>query len=343
MATQERKCPDCNGIHFVEDHANGDIVCKGCGLVVEAHIIDERSEWRTFSDKDKESADPNRVGGPTNQLLEGGGLSTVIGKGRDGDANYMLNRLHTRSNNPDRALVAAFKTLGDMCERLSLVNTAIKDAACDLYKRAMESGRLRGRGMMSICAACLYLACRQNNTPRSFKEITEIMPPNVAKKDIGRCFKEVVQLMKDTAAAGTGGALAAANMAALAPTAQHPADYMRRFCSELKLKDLHQSVLRACNEMALKAKPKEAGGGVKPWDGRSPISIAAAILYMVTTMMCVGKDAVSMQDVHLVTNVAEATIRTAYRDLYGDLKNLLPQGLGTPEQIARLPVPRFLD
>lgn len=28
MAKQERKCPDCNGIQFVEDHANGDIVCK---------------------------------------------------------------------------------------------------------------------------------------------------------------------------------------------------------------------------------------------------------------------------------------------------------------------------
>jgi hypothetical protein len=24
---------------------------QGCGLVVEAHIIDERSEWRTFGDK----------------------------------------------------------------------------------------------------------------------------------------------------------------------------------------------------------------------------------------------------------------------------------------------------
>lgn len=48
---QDRKCPDCGSIQFVEDHANGDIVCKGCGLVAEAHIIDERSEWRTFSDK----------------------------------------------------------------------------------------------------------------------------------------------------------------------------------------------------------------------------------------------------------------------------------------------------
>lgn len=49
-----------------------------------------------FTLQDKEGTDPNRVGGPTNPLLEGGGLSTIIGKGRDGDNSYMLNRLHTR-------------------------------------------------------------------------------------------------------------------------------------------------------------------------------------------------------------------------------------------------------
>ena len=47
------KCPDCGGTRLVEDHANGDVVCRECGLVVESHIIDERSEWRTFADKVK--------------------------------------------------------------------------------------------------------------------------------------------------------------------------------------------------------------------------------------------------------------------------------------------------
>lgn len=115
----ERRCGDCGGTEFVEDHAAGDIVCnvrgavappscccclprlvarhlghaavpvceqrithvklpstcqhtqlqgacthivcgmllyaaacwQNCGLVAEAHIIDERSEWRTFGDK----------------------------------------------------------------------------------------------------------------------------------------------------------------------------------------------------------------------------------------------------------------------------------------------------
>lgn len=36
----------------MEQHAiEGCGVTQGCGLVVEQHAIDERSEWRTFADK----------------------------------------------------------------------------------------------------------------------------------------------------------------------------------------------------------------------------------------------------------------------------------------------------
>lgn len=187
-------CPDCRGTEFVEDHAQGDVVCRGCGLVVEAHCIDERSEWRTFSDRDNAGADPNRVGGPNNPLLGGGGLSTVIGKMQgDGGASFSLNRLHTRSNIPDRDLMAAFKKIATMCEQLSLVQTT-KDRASELYKEAMATGAMKGKGMQAVCAGCIYLACRQENNPRTFREITQVLPPNVQKKDIGRCFKDIVQV-----------------------------------------------------------------------------------------------------------------------------------------------------
>lgn len=44
------------------------------------------SEWRTFSNE-KAGADPSRVGGPENPLLNGSDLSTMIGPGR-GDASF---------------------------------------------------------------------------------------------------------------------------------------------------------------------------------------------------------------------------------------------------------------
>ncbi len=42
-------CPECKrATEVVFDHSAGDTVCSECGLVLEAHSIDETSEWRTL-------------------------------------------------------------------------------------------------------------------------------------------------------------------------------------------------------------------------------------------------------------------------------------------------------
>ncbi|GAX80482.1 hypothetical protein CEUSTIGMA_g7920.t1 [Chlamydomonas eustigma] len=340
-----QKCPDCGGYQFVEDHAAGDIVCKGCGLVVESHIIDERSEWRTFSDKDKDTADPSRVGGPSNPLLEGGGLSTVIGKAQNDPLglSYSLNRLHTRGgNNPERNLITAFKKISDMCDQLSLVAT-IKDRACELYRDAMKTGSMRGKNMQAVAAGCLYLACRTEGNPRTFKEITAVLPSEVQRKDIARCFKDIVQAFKDKVAeTGEGSSM----LKLLVQAQQHAADYVRRYTAELKLN--HQ-VFRACQDAALAATPKENGGqrsgsGVRQaWDSRSPLSVAAAIIYAITQLCPNPQDRVNLQHIVVVTGVAEATIRGAYRDLYPELHRLVPKYHAKEEAIRKLPTPNARD
>ena len=51
-------CKNCNvPTAIIEDHQQGDLVCTECGLVLEQGVIDETSEWRTFSDSDKGGAD----------------------------------------------------------------------------------------------------------------------------------------------------------------------------------------------------------------------------------------------------------------------------------------------
>ncbi|RVX20152.1 Transcription initiation factor IIB-2 [Vitis vinifera] len=73
-------CPECKRYtEVVLDHSAGDTVCSECGLVLEAHSIDEASEWRTFANESADN-DPVRVGGPSNPLLADGGLSTLISK-----------------------------------------------------------------------------------------------------------------------------------------------------------------------------------------------------------------------------------------------------------------------
>lgn len=113
-------CPDCKkSTEVVFDHAAGDTVCVECGLVLEAHSIDETSEWRTFANEGHDN-DPVRVGGPTNPLLADGGLSTVIAKPNGSSGDFLtssLGRWQSRGSNPDRNLIQAFKSIATMADR----------------------------------------------------------------------------------------------------------------------------------------------------------------------------------------------------------------------------------
>ena len=53
-----------------------------------------------------------------------------------------------------------------------------------------EAKAIKGRGYSAIYAACLFVACKQQNMPRTFKEIGAAVP-DANKKDIGRCFNAI--------------------------------------------------------------------------------------------------------------------------------------------------------
>ncbi|XP_020593762.1 transcription initiation factor IIB-like [Phalaenopsis equestris] len=112
-------CPECKrSTEVVFDHSAGDTVCSECGLVLEAHSIDETSEWRTFANESADN-DPVRVGGPTNPLLTDGGLSTVIAKPNGAQGEFLsssLGRWQNRGSNPDRSLILAFRTIATMAD-----------------------------------------------------------------------------------------------------------------------------------------------------------------------------------------------------------------------------------
>ncbi|XP_030471919.2 transcription initiation factor IIB-2-like [Syzygium oleosum] len=94
-------------------------ICSECGLVLEAHSIDETSEWWTFASESNDN-DPVRVGGPYNPLLTDGGLSTVISKPNGSSGKFLsssLGKWQGRGANPDRNLIQAFKSIAIMSDR----------------------------------------------------------------------------------------------------------------------------------------------------------------------------------------------------------------------------------
>lgn len=294
-------CPRCRDPHpnLIEDFTAGDLVCASCGAVVGDRIIDTRSEWRTFSNDGTGGDDPSRVGGPSNPLLEGGDqLGTMISS-RDNytGASRELNRLLTRTNYKasERSLMASFKEIGTLCERVGLPKV-IADRAKQLYKMAEDAKIMKGKSNEGIVATCLYVACRQEKVTRTFKEISALTL--VPKRDIGRCYKLLAPLLET-------------KMVTVSTE-----DFMTRFCSYL---NLGMEVQKAAVHLAKRS--SELGCTA----GKSPISVAAAGIYMVSHLFANAKK--TPKDVSFVSGVSEGTIKGTYRDLLAFKSELIPKEL----------------
>ncbi|ELU17299.1 hypothetical protein CAPTEDRAFT_167658 [Capitella teleta] len=285
------------------------MICSVCGLVVGDRVIDVGSEWRTFSNE-KNTKDASRVGSAENPLLEGADLSTMISIGT-GDASFddqgkPVYRNRRQMNSSDRSMVNAFKEINQMSDRLNLPRM-IMDRANTLFKQVHEGKSLKGRSNDAIASACLYIACRQEQVPRTFKEICAVS--KISKKEIGRAFKLILKNLETSVELITTG------------------DFMSRFCSNLGLPSVVQ---RAATHIARKAVDLD----LVP--GRSPISIAAAAIYMASSA---SSDKKSAKEIGDIAGVAEVTIRESYKRMYPKAHALFPEDFKFATPVDQLPPP----
>merc|ERR1712018_783427 len=276
-------------------------------LVVGDRVIDVGSEWRTFSN-DKGGEDRSRVGGPENSLLGSSDLSTMIGPGTgaasfDEPGNALYTNRRTISSS-DRTLINAFRTIAGMGDRINLPRT-IADRANTLFKMVHDGKSLRGRSNDAIASACLYIACRQEGVPRTFKEIVAVS--TVSKKDIGRCFKLIIKAHE------------------MNPDMITTGDFMHRFCGTLSL---CKEVQKAATCIAKKAVDLD----IVP--GRSPISVAAAAIYMASQA---SDDKRSQKEIADIAGVADVTIRQSYKLMLPRAAELFPEGFKFATPIENLP------
>lgn len=300
-------CPEHPYAPLIEDYRAGDMICQECGLVVGDRVVDVGSEWRTFSNE-KSNADPSRVGGSENPLLNGTDLTTVIGRGT-GDASFDESgnaKYHNRKtmSSSDRALVTAFREINNMADRINLTRTII-DRANVMFKQVHDGKTLKGRSNDAIASACLYIACRKEGVPRTFKEICAVS--KVSKKEIGKCFKLILKAHETCVELITSG------------------DFMSRFCSHL---GFPTSIQRAATHIAKKANELDIVSG------RSPVSVAAAAIYMASQASSVKK---SQKEVAEVTGVADVTIKQSYNLMLPRAAELFPPGFKFETPVEELP------
>lgn len=150
----------------------------------------------------------------------------------------------------DRTLINAYREINNMASRIDLTASII-DRAHHLFKQVHDGKFLKGRSNDAVASACLYIACRQECVPRTFKEICAVS--KISKKEIGRCFKLIVKALNTSVDVITTG------------------DFMSRFCANLGLSLMVQ---KAATLIAKKAMDLDIVAG------KSPISVSAAAIYM---------------------------------------------------------------
>jgi transcription initiation factor TFIIB len=314
-------CKDCKEFppNLVEEFSSGDMVCGSCGLVLGDRIVDTRSEWRTFSNDDQGNDDPSRVGDGANPLLNGSQLQTTIAFG-DGNARSRdLLRTQGKSSvdKATKGLLAAYKEIGAHCDAVSIPKN-VSDTAKHLYKLVDDAKAFKGKSQEAIIAGCIFIACRQCGVPRTFREIYALT--KVSKKDIGRTFKALEKFFAAESATkvGTSAGNGLSSPEYQTTTSTNAKDLCLRYCSQLGLNN--QQFVKVSQGLADKMST------VGDLAGRSPLSVAAACIYMASYLL--GKPK-SPKEISQVAGVSDGTIRTAYKYLYQDRERLIE-----PEWIA---------
>jgi transcription initiation factor TFIIB len=290
-------CLRCGKNSLLTDEETGEQFCSKCGFVISEKSQETGPEWRSFQ-KDGGS-DPARTGAPSSLTIHDMGLSTVInpinkdasGKPLSTSMKSTIERLRTWDSRSqvhepiDRNLRQALSELNKLKDKV-VVSPNVLEKAAYIYRKALEKKLVRGRSISAMIAASLYAACRDTETPRTLKDVSDAA--NVKRKDIARCY--------------------------------------RLLYHELELRmpvvDSVQCIARISSKLAIPEKTKRDAVKVlqgaqerKESAGKDPMGLAATALYL----SCVKNGvSITQRDLAEAAGVTEVTIRNRYKGLKAD-------------------------
>jgi transcription initiation factor TFIIB len=320
-------CPDCkeDPPNLVEETSQGDILCGSCGLVLSDKLIDTGSEWRSFANDDQGNDDPSRVGDGPNLMIDGDQLQTQIAF--DGKNARNLAHLQQKVNHDkgSKALLQAYRDIQSLTDSFN-AGAQVANAAKHIYKQVDDHKALKGKPQEAVIAGCIFIACRQTGVPRTFREIFSLT--KVPKKEIGRIFKQLEAFLQKMGGEDAVVQNPMFNQAYEAKGATSAVELCARYCSNLGFR-MPVRVENVARRLATKSVQ------ISALAGRSPLSIAAACIYMASHI--VGEPRNTKQ-ISQVSGVSDGTVKTAYRFLYAARATFLteevfPEGVPNSDKL----------
>ena len=275
----------CPPDKIVFDAERGEYICTETGEVIEEKVIDQGPEWRAYTAEEK--IEKSRVGSPINQAIHDFGFSTVISlnkKVKKRSDALKLIKLHkkARLTPGGRALITGMSDIGRIVSQLGLPK-AVRDEAAMIYRKALERGILKGRSIISLVAACIYIACRKMRIPVTVEEIEKYT--DVDKLTILKYYRLLVFSLKIPVPPGN----------------ETVNSYILKWGNSL---GLSISTINKALEFSEKLKEK--------LPGKNPRSIAAALLYICSIL---NNERRTQKEITKVSGITDYALRKAYKEI----------------------------
>jgi transcription initiation factor TFIIB len=302
---ETQSCPECKST-LVDDIQNGEIICSGCGVVVADQIADFGPE--TISSNLEDKMKLARATGQTTYSQHDLGITTEISLGTKDFSGKTINhevanQMHNlrkwqqriRVSSPkERRLANVLAKMGKTCDSLNLSKNVLETASM-IYRNLDGHVDVKGKSVVSITAATIYMACKQCDVIRSLEEICRGICPSKDVKSktklAARYYRTMIMEMGQFTA---------------------PVVTMDKYIS--KIANMTQTEVRV-ERLALEIAEKTKDSSIS--DGKAPNGIAAAYLYVASVLL--GQN-VLQRDISSVAGVTEVTIRNRCKEILTSYK-----------------------
>jgi len=295
-----KECPECHSKNLVWDYERAELFCSDCGLVIDENLVDLGPEWQDFDFEQASNSErlvhiaetqaeveecvkkhgkrPVDFLAPTDVPLIyriHDKVSTLL------TSKYVIGRCRILTSS-ERSFIYALSEIDRMASALGLPMD-LREAAVELYREVKDKIRGSGCSIDGITSAILYITCRQYWVTLTLEEIKAVS--RVSQREISRAYRFLLRELDIH----------------LPPAS--PIEFVPRFCSRL---GLGGDVRAKAIEIIKKAQEK------KLTNGKGPISVAAAAIYIAAILS--GKHK-TPEEISEATGVTEVSIRYRYREL----------------------------
>ncbi|MDE1843026.1 MAG: transcription factor IIB [Thaumarchaeota archaeon] len=300
IAELQTNCPECRS-SLIDDFHSGEKICSGCGLVAMEQMPDYGIESRATNPEEKMKL--TRASGQTSYAQHDLGIRTEIAMGTKdfsgrtisndvANQMYNLRKWQTRirvASPEERRLANILAKIGETCNVLALPRN-VTESASMIYRNFQGQADAKGKSVACMSAATIYMACKQCDVVRSLDEICAATGSSKEDKLNVKLTAKYYRTLVMELGSKT------------APTVT-----LEKYISKIaNLAKLEVRVERLAAEIAEKTSDHSLA------DGKAPNGLAAAYLYIASTLL---GQSILQRDVSSVAGITEVTIRNRCKEI----------------------------